>query len=300
MLELNAPTDKHSQSRLSCQLSYGGDSLNTSVYLARLGSQVSYFTAVGDDELSQWMISQWRDENVNCDYVCSLDNSVAGMYLIELDQQGERSFKYWRKNSPASQWLNDSAKREEVFTQILEFDYFYLSGISIAILPHEVKQALLDFIDRFRAKGGKFVFDGNYRPNLWSSREVAAEMYGRLYSRCDVALPTFEDEQAIFLDQDKDVTIDRLSAYGIACIALKLGEKGCALKHQDGVAEIAPNVVEVVDTTSAGDAFNAGFIHKLVLGERPEGACGSGQKLASTVIQHRGAIIPQSAMPTEI
>ena len=45
-------------------LSYGGDTLNTTVYLARLGVDVDYVTALGDDPYSDWMIEQWRAEGI--------------------------------------------------------------------------------------------------------------------------------------------------------------------------------------------------------------------------------------------
>ncbi|MBX2847066.1 MAG: sugar kinase [Acidiferrobacterales bacterium] len=297
MLELNAPSQRNASSKIACNLSYGGDSLNTSVYLARLGSKVSYVTALGDDSLSDWMIAQWQAEGVDCGLVHRMTGDVPGMYLIELDEFGERSFKYWRKNSPASQWLNEQEKRQSVFAQLLTFDYVYLSGISIAILPEDIQKNVIEFLHAFRSRGGKIIFDGNYRANLWRDSNSAAKVYEAIYQNCDIALPTLEDEQAIFNDAHSEAALNRFQGYGIDCIALKMGESGCTFVTDEESKLVPAYKVEVVDTTSAGDAFNAGFIDAILNSQNTEQACVAGHKLASVVIQHKGAIIPASEMP---
>ncbi len=298
MLELSASADDRAASKIPCALSYGGDSLNTSVYLARLGTDVNYVTALGDDGLSRWMVSQWQNEGVNCDAVHYQANSVPGMYLIELDAAGERTFKYWRKSSPASQWLEDDELRQRVFAQLESFDYLYLSGISVAIFSPQLQQHLIDFLQGYADRGGKVIFDGNYRANLWVDAPTAASVYQQLYRLCHLALPTLEDEQQIFDDADAQSAIERLQSYGVKNIVLKQGELGCSYLCDGSKAGNVPShKVNVVDTTAAGDSFNAGFLHGFLHGEHIEQACESGHRLASTVIQHRGAIIPTSRMP---
>ena len=114
--------------------------------------------------------------------------------------------------------------------------------------------------------------------------------------RVDIALPTYEDEALLWGDQSPDATIERLQAFGISEIAIKNGHNS-ALVAAAGQREFipVPDVVVPVDTTAAGDSFNAGYISARLADENPADAAVAGHKLASEVIQHRGAIMPRTA-----
>ena len=75
---------------------YGGDTFNTAVYLARCGRpagiEVSYATAVGDDLLSQGLLQRWQAQGLDLSLVRRIPGKLPGMYMIELDERGERSF----------------------------------------------------------------------------------------------------------------------------------------------------------------------------------------------------------------
>src|ERR1700750_2460022 len=110
---------------------FGSDTLNTALYLARLGVDVSYVTALGDDALSEGMLSAWRDEGINTDDVRRLQGRVPGLYMIERDGRGERSFLYWRDRAPAREFFDraDDAALE----RLSRFDWLYFSGISLSL-----------------------------------------------------------------------------------------------------------------------------------------------------------------------
>ncbi|MDA9240748.1 PfkB family carbohydrate kinase [bacterium] len=110
MLEVSSLTGDSNQSSLPAGLSFGGDTLNTAIYLARLGIDVDYVSALGDDEMSSWMLSQWRSEGVGCNLVSRVENTVPGLYMIQIDDQGERSFLYWRSNSPATRMFDNASE----------------------------------------------------------------------------------------------------------------------------------------------------------------------------------------------
>ena len=109
MLEVSTMGGEGNRSSLPAGLSFGGDTLNTAIYLARLGIDVDYVSALGDDDMSGWMLEQWRAEGVGCNLVDRIENTVPGLYLIQIDEQGERSFRYWRADSPASRMFDDAA-----------------------------------------------------------------------------------------------------------------------------------------------------------------------------------------------
>ena len=83
--------------------SYGGDTLNTAVYLARLGVPVNYLTALGDDPWSEEMLSAWRAEGVGTDLVVRVPGRLPGLHIIKTDSGGQRTFYCWRDSSPARQ-----------------------------------------------------------------------------------------------------------------------------------------------------------------------------------------------------
>jgi 2-dehydro-3-deoxygluconokinase len=84
---------------------YGGDTLNTAVYLARLGSYVDYISALGDDPWSDEMIAGWRAEGVGTDHVARVSGKLPGLYMIETGADGERRFFIGGKVRPPGCFL---------------------------------------------------------------------------------------------------------------------------------------------------------------------------------------------------
>src|ERR1700758_3949235 len=80
---------------------FGGDTLNTALYLSRLGVDASYVTALGDDALSEAMLASWQNEGIKTDLVLRIGGRLPGLYMIERDAHGERNFLYWRDRAPA-------------------------------------------------------------------------------------------------------------------------------------------------------------------------------------------------------
>jgi len=297
MLEVSTMGGDGNHSSLSAGLSFGGDTLNTAIYLARLGIDVDYVSALGDDDMSGWMLDQWRAEGVGCNLVSRIENTVPGLYLIQIDEHGERSFLYWRANSPATRLFDNAAEADIMFEQLSAYQHIYLSGISLAIYTEAARQRLFDFFKKYRAKGGEVIFDGNYRPRLWASPKVARDAYETMYRLADLVLPTDEDEALLFGAEKPDLVVARLKSLGASDVVLKMGENGCLIGAETDVRAVPAEIVTVVDSTAAGDSFNAGFMAARFNGQDLTAACRAANRLASVVIQHRGAIIPVDAMP---
>ncbi len=275
-----------------------GDTFNTAVYLRRLlrgpETRVSYVTALGTDPYSQRILAAMRDHGLDADHVELRADRVPGLYAIDTDAAGERSFTYWRSNSAARTLFAEPCTVP--LAALDGFDLVFLSGITMAILPPDMRRLLIDRIDRFRAAGGRFAYDSNHRPALWDSAEAAREINAALWSRADIALPSVDDEMHIFGDADEDAVVTRLRRLGVGSGALKRGAKGPRPLTGDAAPPPAPEPVRVVDSTSAGDSFNAGYLAGIAQGQEPQAAMRMGHDLAARVVQHRGAIIPQGAM----
>lgn len=286
MLELRF--DNGSGASVSC----AGDTLNTSIYLKRMWpyGKISYVTALGVEAVSDRIMAFIQAECIDTSHIVRLKSHNAGLYAISLDETGERSFTYWRENSAARQMFSQTCGLD--FSALAEFDMIYLSAISLAILPENDRQRLYDFLAVYRASGGLVAFDSNYRPLLWHSRSVARKVIGQMWQITDLALPSLDDEKALFGDTDEDAVVARLAEWGVNFGALKRGSDGPrSLASDDLEGSFAPAEI-VKDTTAAGDSFNAAFIATLILGGSDRNCLLAGHKLACHVIEHTGAIVP--------
>ncbi|MGC2777047.1 MAG: sugar kinase [Bradyrhizobium sp.] len=278
---------------------FGGDTLNTALYLARLGVPTSYVTALGDDPLSDAMLAAWQAEGIETSEVLRVAGRVPGLYMIERDASGERSFLYWRDRAPARE-LFDRADHA-MLDRLSRFDWIYLSGISLSLYGETGKAKLRELLTVARKRGARVVFDGNYRPRGWSSREAAQRAFRAILPLVDIALPTLEDEQMLFGDSDASLCLRRFKDAGVKEIVVKRGARGCLIDAEGVLVDIAPPaVLKPVDTTAAGDSFNAGYLAARIHGASPRKAALAGHRLAGAVIMAPGAVIPPSAMPRDI
>lgn len=288
---------RHSDAQ-TLKLGFGGDTLNTAVYLTRLGMAVDYVTALGDDRYSDEMVSAWQAEGVGTGLVARLPGRLPGLYIIRTDDRGERTFTYFRSAAAAKDMLRDGRDRE-VARRLAGHACVYLSGVTLSILDVAQRERLLDLLTGLRAGGARIAFDGNYRPVGWSSAEDARQWMTAVLRHCDIALPTLDDEQRLFGDADAGACIGRLRGLGVREIAIKMGAAGAIVAQGEEIPTTVPAVAveKVVDTTAAGDSFNAGYLSARLAGRDPGAAGTLGNRLAAAVIQHPGAIIPRAAMP---
>jgi len=282
---------------------FGGDTLNTAVYMARLldpaKTNVAYVTGLGADGMSAEMLAAWAREGIDTSCVQQLPDRLPGIYMIETDPIGERRFHYWRRDSAARHWLA-APGAAAVLERLSGARMVYLSGISLAILAPGDRDRLIATLAQCRAAGGTVVFDNNYRPRLWESPDAAREVYGRVLAHADIALLTLDDEVALYGPADARAVVERTRALGVGEVVVKCGGAPCVVWHDGVLHEIAPAPVrDVIDTTAAGDSFGAAYMAARLAGKGPDDAARAGHRLAGTVIRHRGAIIPRDAMPGE-
>ncbi len=185
----------------TCSNHSGGDTLNTAIYLARASQptdiQVSYLTAMGQDPLSQQIIVRWQQAGIDTSAVLIDQQRHPGLYLIQLDDHGERTFLYWRNDS-AARYLMQHPQLPRLKQTVSDVDALYLSGISLAILPAADRQALLQWLAELHRAGVAIIFDSNYRPALWQSPADARACYQQLLAITTLALVTDDDEQALW------------------------------------------------------------------------------------------------------
>lgn len=296
MMELRhrGPTD--------LDLAFGGDTLNTAVYLARLGSaaglSVDYVTALGDDPYSEAMLAMWRDEGIATGLVGRLPGRLPGLYAIRTDRKGERSFHYWRSAAAARDMLEGEPGRK-ILAALPSYGWIYLSGITLSILAEAPRARLLTALAQARAAGAKIAFDPNYRPRGWPEPEAARAAFTAMLRQTDLALPSFADEKALFGDPEPEATAARIRDLGVAEVVVKNAEEPCLVSVDADELQVIGRLVEnPVDTTAAGDSFNAAYLASRIRHASPAEAAAAGHVLAEEVIRHPGAVIPKAAMPS--
>lgn len=276
---------------------FAGDTFNTAWHMARAlagRARVSFVSRVGSDRISDDFVAEAQADGLD---VSAIQRDAArgmGLYLIELSGV-ERSFHYWRDTSAARGLAADAAALQRAFAGA---GLIHLSGITLAILPDADRDALFRALAGARAAGAVVSFDPNIRPRLWSSMDEVRRVIPQVLALTDIALPSFDDEAAVWGDADPRATLGRLAAAGVAEVAVKDGA-GPVWLWADGAASVVPtpSVAGIRDTTGAGDAFNAGYLAARLTGQAPRAAAETGQRFAAEVLKHFGARLPKSAVP---
>ena len=128
-------------------------------------------------------------------------------------------------------------------------------------------------------------------------RQRAETIYQEYYQQVDLALPTLEDDGALFNLSTPEALLEKLINLGVSEVVIKQGQKGCLVIADPGMVEApltvpAVKVDKVVDTTGAGDSFNGGYLSARIKGESILEAARKGHRFASQVVRNRGAVVP--------
>ena len=274
------------------RVGFAGDSFNTAVYCAREfgpSARIGYHTRVGRDPLSRAFLSAAKDEGIDVSRVGLDPERNIGIYAVTTDEAGERSFHYWRGDSAARSLFASG----ESLASLPAASVVYLSGITLAILHPAARLRLIAHLRDLRGRAACHVaFDSNYRPQLWESAGAARRAVGEMWRVADIALPSLDDEIALFGDAGEEAVIARFAASDWRGCAIKRGALGpvSPLLPRDGHPEFAP-AARVVDTTAAGDSFNGGYLAALLRGEDERRCLLAGHDIASRVVGAPGALI---------
>ena len=303
MAELSDMQERPRQA-VSLRGHFGGDVFNTAVYLARilLGKGLSDNTApknysvslasrIGEDPFSLKLRAFLQETGIDESCLVTEPGGRTGLYLIEIDERGERRFHYWRGQSPARSMFQKNIAPET--NHLADFDVYYISAISLAIWSPSARTHILSFLDRRRQDGALVVFDTNYRPALWEDQEIARTVIEQAMRVCSLLLPSHEDLMKIYATEDEpEKLIKNMRQMTKADIVLKTGGGAIYSDSENIPLTFTPDhIPQPVDTTGAGDSFNAALIAARVMGKSLTEQLEAGHHLATQVIMHPGAIM---------
>jgi len=267
---------------------YGGDTLNVALHMTRLGLDVAYLTALGGDPFAGAMRQAWGREGMDVSLVLADLERTTGLYCIDTDERGERHFSYWRGESAARR-LFLAPGIDRAMATAGAADLLFFSLISLAILPDEGREMVLGLARQVRASGGKVAFDSNYRPRLWERPETARIWRDRAVAIATFGLPSLDDERRLGDGTETAEMIrDHWLTWGCKEVVVKMGEDGIMLP--DGSSARPEVQLHALDTSGAGDAFDAGYLTSRLRGCPPEQAAAHGQRLAGWTVMRQGAI----------
>jgi 2-dehydro-3-deoxygluconokinase len=273
-----------------------GDTFNVAVYLARAGIDAAFATALGDDPYSEAILALAAAEGVSSDLVLRARGRLPGLVVVDTDSAGARHHYDWRGQSPARE-LFELPDWDRVAEGLTKTKLVYFSGITLSLYSNAGLGRFLALMEMIRQQGVKVAFDGNFRPRGWrGDLPRTRTVFMEALKRVDMALPTYDDEAVLWGDPSPEATVERLQAFGVAEIVVKNGPNS-ALIATAGRNEFipVPEVVVPVDTTAAGDSFNAAYIAARMSGKAPAEAAAAAHQLAAQVIRHRGALMPRAA-----
>ena len=278
------------------RITYGGDVLNMTIALARLGHRPAFMTALGQDPWSEEMIAGWTAEGVDPSLIARHPDRLPGLYGIRVDDQGERSFSYWRDGSAARDFfaLPDC---ERLLAEAAEADVLFLSGITLSLFDEAGRSRIATLADQVRARSGIVAFDGNYRPRGWPSPATAERAFMDFAAHATLGLPTAEDEALLRGAHDTPEAIAaRWHGLGVRDVVVKLGPQGAYVSTPEERGLVPTTPVTPVDTSGAGDAFDAGYIAARLAGHGALAAARFGHRLAGETVRHPGAIPAREAV----
>ncbi|MDX1301371.1 aminoimidazole riboside kinase [Photobacterium sp.] len=238
----------------------GGAPANVAVAISRLGGDSAFFGRVGNDPLGRFMKQVLADEGVDTQYMQLDETQRTSTVIVDLDDQGERSFTFMVKPS-ADQFLQPqdvpSFSKGE-----------WLHACSIALANEPSRSTTLAAMAAIKAAGGFVSFDPNLREEVWGAPAELKPVVLEAVAMADVV--KFSDDELLFLSEQDDLSTALIwlkDNYVLPLVIVTQGKKGALVVQGQEQQLITGKAVSPVDTTGAGDAFVGGLLAGLVMSD---------------------------------
>ncbi|MEM3593936.1 MAG: carbohydrate kinase, partial [Candidatus Jordarchaeaceae archaeon] len=239
---------------------FGGAPMNTIVGVSRLGVSSGVMTAVGEDSFGNFLRNELKKNGVDVSHVVVKKGKRTTITFVTNDPvTGERSFMFYR-----NPWIDGTA---DSLLEVKDIDENYVSNASIlhvsgfSLSQNPCRKAVFKAIDYAKRSGVKVSFDPTLRVDVWDSPSVLRKTYDKALKAADIASFSREEAEFIFRTDDYEEAAQMALEYGIKIVGIKLGEKGAMILSERGEKVMLPAFkVKPIDTTGAGDGWNAGLL----------------------------------------
>ena len=270
--------------------SFAGDTLNFCNYLDKKKLNAFFLSAIGKSEINQSLLDFVKSKNISTKYIKQINQFEIGLYLIKNKDNGEKQFFYWRDESAAKHYFNN-IDFLNLYKELKNFDYIYFSGITLSIIHISKLNNFIKLLKLLKSKKVKIVFDFNIRPSRWNKKN----------------LNIFLDSVLKFVDicflsgEDMNYWKNKNNIKSYEQIVRKYKLKHSIFRKNAKFTYVFLNKTRyvfknkllktVVDTSGAGDGFNAAYLSNFIVNNDPVLALKAGSSLGSKIVMKKGAIV---------
>ena len=270
--------------------SFAGDTLNFCNYLDKKKLNAFFLSAIGKSEINQSLLDFVKSKNISTKYIKQINQFEVGLYLIKNKDNGEKQFFYWRDESAAKHYFNN-IDFLNLYKELKNFDYIYFSGITLSIIHISKLNNFIKLLKLLKSKKIKIVFDFNIRPTRWNKKN----------------LNNFLDSVLKFVDicflsgEDMNYWKNKNNIKSYEQIVRKYKIKHSIFRKNAKFTYVFLNktryvfrnklLKKVVDTSGAGDGFNAAYLSNFIVNNDPVLALKAGSSLGSKIVMKKGAIV---------
>jgi len=232
---------------------WGGDTSNFAIGVARLGQTSAFLTRVGADPFGASFLKLWNDNGVDTSHVRMDSDRRTGLYFVSFDG-GKHSLTYYRKDSAASAMCPSDLDAD----LLRGYKILHLSGISLGMSKSAMETGLA-LMRQARLAGCRISFDVNYRAAQWPSNDQAAkELDFAIAGGIDFLEIT--DDEMLALGWGSSIEGIAEKYPNVGTILMKRGGAGASIISNGEKLEVPAFAVAVKDTVGAGDSFDVGFL----------------------------------------
>lgn len=258
-------------------ISCGGDALNESVFLSRLGMNTEIISLLGDDEASKTVLKCLSDNNVSVDKVTLSGSIPTGMNIVLIDEEGERYFITNPKSS-----LRKLSK-EHILPYIEKMGDI-VSFASIFVSPKLPISDMAEVFGAIKEKPGRILV----ADMTTAKNGERIEDLGPVLKYIDYIIPNAKEASFLTGESDPKKSAESFIEHGAKNVIIKCGKAGCIYDNGTDSGTVPAFLTRAIDSTGAGDSFVSGFIYGLSKGMSIPDCCRYGCAVASMVVECMG------------
>ena len=234
----------------------GGAPANVAVAASLMGCEAAFIGKVGNDAFGNMLVDTLKSKGVDVSGVVKSDEHKTTLAVVSVDDRGERSFSFYRKNG-----ADVNLRKEELdFNLIKSADILHFGSVSLTDEPSF--SAVEAAVRAAKENGAIISFDPNYRPLLWNSKNEAVAKMHRLLKYVDIIKVSEEELEIVTVQSDPHRATDLLLSKGVKVVLVTLGENGAFYKTSKLNGWCEGTRDGVVDTNGAGDAYLGAFLSR--------------------------------------
>ena len=237
----------------------GGAPANTACALVKLGTPAAFIGCVGKDKSGQELVELLQSIGVNTAGIQYNAKYPTRQVYVTRSKEGDRTFAGFGDCQPhefADAYLDAKSIPLELF---LDAEFLVIGTLELAY--PQTRAAVLRALELAEEYHLKIILDVNWRPMFWQNEAEALPLIKQLWQYVDFLKLAAEEAQWLFNTQDAGAIAHRLNS--VEGVLVSDGDAPVSYCLSDNEGKVNPAKVKVEDTTGAGDAFLAGFIHQL-------------------------------------